>query len=183
MCLGFCFPLWTCPYLHGCGFNFAGGGKVLPASPVRLTARMWAPLVCGPCSTVVSLFHWVTQAVTDCQPQQSSITLNAPVPCCCKRRVLQVTLKHSPSAAIVYSCGVHPVPIKKLAMAYKDGALISVWWYSLGSQLMIRPAWLKRSSYVCFCTYLKFLFLNVVSIEVPVLFSTSLTALSLFNSK
>lgn len=71
------------------------------------------------------------------------------------RAVLQVTLKCSQSAAIVYSCGVHPVPIKKLVMIYKDGALISVWLYSLGSQLMIRPAQLKRYSYICFCAYLK----------------------------
>lgn len=131
-----------------------------PACPVRLTVGMWAPLVCGPCSTVVSLFHWVTQSVTDYQQQQSNIILNAQVPCCCKGRVLQVTLKCSQSAAIVYSCGVHPVPIKKLVMIYKDGALISVWWYSLGSQLMIRPAQLKRYSYICFCAYLKDIFFS-----------------------
>lgn len=153
MCLGFCFSLWTCPYPHGCGFSFVGGGKVLLALSAwqRGSELLWF-VVHAQRGVLISLggtgCDWLSTA-------GKHITLNAPVPCCCKHSVLQVTLKHSLRAAIVYSCGVRPVPIKKLVMAYKDEALISVWWYSLGSQLMVRPAWLKRSSYICFCTCLK----------------------------
>lgn len=98
-----------------------------PACPVCLTAGMWAPLVCGPYSIVVSLFHWVTQALTI---NSSKATLHwthhfvAVV-----NAALQVTLNCSPKAAIVSSCCVHPIPIKKLALADKDEVLISVWWY------------------------------------------------------
>lgn len=181
VCLGFCFRLWTCPYLHGCGFSFAGGGKVLLALSAWqwgcellwfvVPAQQWCPYFTG--------WHslWLTIKSNKATSYWTHRFLAA------VRAVLQVTLKCSQSAAIVYSCGVHPVPIKKLVMIYKDGALISVWLYSLGSQLMIRPAQLKRYSYICFCAYLKDFFFSEVSTEVPVLFSTSLTALSLFNSK
>lgn len=155
-----------------------------PACPVLLTAGIWVPLACGPFSTAVSLCHWVTQAVTDCSQQQSNTTLNVPIPCCCTGRVLQVTLKRSLSAATVYSCAVHLVPIRKLAVAHKGRALVSVWWYSGGSQLMISPAGLKRSSYMCFCAYLKDICFPECSINRgSCTFSTSLTALSLFNSR
>lgn len=93
----------------------------LPDSGDVNSSVLWSML------DTVSLFHWVTQAVTDYEKQQRSITLNTPVPRCCKHSVLQVTLRRSPSAAIVYSCGVRPVRVKMLVMAYKDGALISVW--------------------------------------------------------
>lgn len=82
-----------------------------PACPVCLTAGMWALLVCDPCSVVVSLFHWVTQALTINSSKATSrwthhflAAINA---------VLQVTLNPSPRAAIVSSCCVHPIPIKK----------------------------------------------------------------------
>lgn len=58
MCLVFCFSLWMCPYPPGSGFSFSGS-----ACLVHLTAGVWIPLVCGPCSTAVSLFQGVTQAV------------------------------------------------------------------------------------------------------------------------
>lgn len=131
-----------------------------PACPVR------GYVTCVPFPTSVSLCHWVTQAVTGYSQQQSNTTLNASIPCSCTGRGLQVTLKRSLSAPVVYSCAVHLVPIRKLAVANKGRALVSVWWYSGGSQLMISPAGLKRSSYMCFCAYLKdTFFLNVVSIE------------------
>lgn len=157
VCLGFCFPLWTCLYPHGCGFSSVDGGKVLLALSVwqRRCELLWF-VVHAQHGVLISLgdtgCDWLSTAAKQHHTECTSSLW------CCKRRVLQATLKRSLSAAIVYSCGVHPVAVKNLAMAYKDGALISLWWYSLGSQLMIRPARLKRSSYVCFCTYLNFFF-------------------------